>query len=293
MTRIRNFFYFFLGTIILFLNKIRYFLLSYRRPRAFPASDYNQAITYDLAVVSHWRDLIRRYDQNLKFSAADILELGPGADLGQGIALISFGANSYTAFDKFPLAKIKDHHFYQRLISSFAQSKQSALQSAWQRSASATRKPIKYLVDPQFNLAKLHSKSFDFILSNAAFEHFDRVSSIIKSSFDLLKPGGIFCAVIDLQTHTRFLRQRDPLNIYRFSRLFWRLAHFNGIPNRLRPYQYQAFLQAAGFSDIRLIATKVLPDEIVRTTRPFLAGVFKADSTIGWLEFAVIAKRPN
>ena len=56
---------------------------------------------------------------------------------------------------------------------------------------------------------------------------------------------------IDLETHSRWIRDKDPANIYRYPRWLYRLFHFPGQPNRLRPADYrQAFINA-GWKNVR------------------------------------------
>ena len=111
---------------------------------------------------------------------------------------------------------------------------------------------VRYEVVPDFEFArKLGEGQIDVVLSNAAFEHFDDVPGVARQLAAVVKPGGKLSAHIDLKTHSRWIRDKDPANIYRYPRWLYRLFHFPGQPNRLRPADYrQAFIDA-GWKNVR------------------------------------------
>jgi hypothetical protein len=59
-------------------------------------------------------------------------------------------------------------------------------------------------------------------------------------------------AEIDLKTHSRWIRDHDPNNIYRYSNAIYRALWFRGIPNRVRPYEYRAIFEAHGWTNVRI-----------------------------------------
>jgi hypothetical protein len=61
-------------------------------------------------------------------------------------------------------------------------------------------------------------------------------------------------AEIDLKTHSRWIRDHDPNNIYRYPDGLYDLFWFRGIPNRVRPHQYEAAFARHGWRDIQVHA---------------------------------------
>ena len=59
----------------------------------------------------------------------------------------------------------------------------------------------------------LKKDSIDFVFSQAAFEHFENIYQTFEQISVITKPGAIMIAVVDLKTHSRWIRDRDPNNI--------------------------------------------------------------------------------
>ncbi len=81
--------------------------------------------------------------------------------------------------------------------------------------------------------------SVDLIFSHAAFEHFDDIDATFQKMSDIARPGCKLVSMIDLKTHTRWISDKDPLNIYRYGDLISSLLKFRGTPNRVRPHEYR------------------------------------------------------
>jgi len=89
---IKNFFYFCIGIVFMILNKIRHEIMGYRTPRPFSIMEFERCVDYDFKVVDNW--FAKMGDlAGLSFSIAgkNVLELGPGADLGTGVILLARG----------------------------------------------------------------------------------------------------------------------------------------------------------------------------------------------------------
>ena len=83
----------------------------------------------------------------------------------------------------------------------------------------------------------------------------DDVETMISQLSSAVKPGGVLVVQVDLTTHTRWIKDLDPLNIYRYSEFIYNLLKFKGSPNRIRPYQYKNLLEKYGWKNV-----KILPD---------------------------------
>jgi SAM-dependent methyltransferase len=110
-----------------------------------------------------------------------------------------------------------------------------------------------------FNIELAFEKeSVDVVFSQAAFEHFDDVSNTVQQLSAVTRSGGVAVIQIDLKTHTRLIRAKDPLNIYRYSPSMYRLFNFRGMPNRVRPFQYKEFFEQNGWVDFHIFALSTL-----------------------------------
>lgn len=290
---LRQWFFWWIGFGVIFLNKLRYTLTGYHRPREFFTSDARRRVKYDHNVVERWETaLVDRGFGAQPFAGKRILELGPGADLGVGLILIAKGAAQYTAFDKNPLADRASKELHDAIIDSINDAGARTLAKdalmAYELKQPAV---LKFKQDDAFSFRWIPDQSFDLVVSNSAFEHFDRVPEVLEHVSRILTPGGALVAQIDLQTKTRLLRSLDPLNIYRYSRLLYRLARFSGIPNRFRPNMYQKILGDLGFTLIETIPLELLDEKKVRRDRPHMARKFRKDPLLGVMSFIVIAKK--
>src|SRR5690606_23930769 len=66
---------------------------------------------------------------------------------------------------------------------------------------------------------------------------------------------------IDLKTHSRWIREKDPNNIYRYPDFIYNAFWFRGIPNRVRPFQYKEAFERHGWSNVSIFPVQKLDDE--------------------------------
>jgi trans-aconitate methyltransferase len=132
----------------------------------------------------------------------------------------------------------------------------------------------------------------DLVFSQAAFEHFDDIDQTFAQLSETVKSGAVLIAEIDLNTHTRWLRDVDPLNIYRYSDTIYGLLKFRGSPNRLRPNQYKATLEQYGWEDVRIFPLTKVNDNYLSNIKGKLNPRFhKLESQIGFLSVMLCAKK--
>jgi SAM-dependent methyltransferase len=262
--RAPNRFFYVAGLGFMALAKAKYLLHGYSTPK--PFDDVQRCIDYDLKIA-------RNYMRHAEVRDKHVLELGPGADLGVGLYLLANGAKSYTAVDRNNLAGGPDaSSFYERFISSAGAQGGPALYDEVKSALSGEPGRLRYLVrkDFQFSTA-IPAKSIDLVLSNAAFEHFDDVKDVIAQISQVIRPGGKIVATIDLQTHSRWIREKDPNNIYRYSDSVYRAFYFPGQPNRVRPRLYREYFAANGWGDIETIPSATF-DSAAFAVHPQFAG---------------------
>jgi SAM-dependent methyltransferase len=297
--RVRNRLYRTIGASILALNRARYGLRGYRDPRPFPATEVNRAIDYDLAVIAAWHRFLGRW-LGTEFSVAGlrVLELGPGADLGVGTALLALGAASYTAIDVNRLAEATTPEFHERLLARMEETRPGASPGTAgalaevRLAARGESVRLRYLCRPSFDLSVLGAGSIDLVVSHAAVEHFDDPGTTFQQLAVVARAGGLLVAQVDLMTHTRWIREHDPLNLYRFGDTFYRLVRFRGAPNRVRPTAYEQMLRDAGWPEADAIPDLVLPPEYVAQVRDSLAPRFRnPENRMEWLSVYLCARR--
>ena len=150
--------------------------------------------------------------------------------------------------------------------------------------------PLAYRCLPSFDLSILPEKSIDLLFSHSTLEHLDCVRQSLEQLTRVAAPGCILVAQIDLQTHTRWIRDVDPLNIYRYQPGLYKALSFSGSPNRLRPPDYAVILESTGWTNPHLYPRRVLDTEYVRQVEDSLAPGFRGEG-LGWLTLVVCATR--
>jgi len=287
------------GAAILIANKIRHAVGGYRTPRPFGASQIARAVKYDFDVIDGWMECLQRYSGGkVDLSGRRVLELGPGADLGAGLILLAGGAAKYTAVDAHNLAAAASGEFYEKLFEELAargniETDIDTLRRELTLAQGGAGERLRYHCSRDFDLSVVADDSIDIIVSQAAFEHFDDVRRTIEQMSKLACPPAVLVCEIDLATHTRWIRDRDPLNIYRFSDTFYNLLKFRGSPNRVRPPACREMLADAGWGNIELFPLAVLDDSYLAKVQPSLARQFADEaSEMGYLSVALCAEKP-
>lgn len=262
--------YYFLGLLFLALAKAQHMLRGYCSPK--PITDIEGCVQYAIKIAARSESIVKKAGGSVV--GKRILELGPGSDLGVGLLLIQAGAAFYCGIDRNPLAINAPRNFYDRLceLTGVADT--------------LSTNQFRYIVDSDFNLTKASRHGpYDLIMSNAAFEHFDNVPKVMRDVAKCAASDALFVSEIDLQTHSRWIRECDPNNIYRYPDWLYRLFYFPGQPNRLRPPDYIHALAQAGWTDINTI-----PSNRFNSTGRTVNWKF-ADPFLDWLSFTVTAHR--
>jgi len=279
--RVANRLWYLAGLAAMLASKLRSALLSYSRPRPFPAGDCQAAADYDMVVFENWSRYLHDYlGRSYDWAGKTVLELGPGPDLGTGVLALAAGAERYMAFDKFPLAKRAEPAMYEQLLGGLAlpDDHKARLLEEVRKALAGRGDCLRYVLRGDFDLSAAGISPVDLVVSQAAFEHFDDPQRTIAQLSSLARPGAVFLAVVDFQTHTRWLRNRDPLNIYRYSPRLYRLLRYPGCPNRARPDDYAATLARSGWTDIRITPLLQLDPSYLSAVTRCLASAFRRDA---------------
>ena len=91
----RNRLYHLIGLGMLAMNSWRHRIQGYKTPRPWFSQDASRILEYDRAVYTNWR---RHLDDYLQFDfdleGRNVVELGPGTDLGTGLLWLADGAGA-------------------------------------------------------------------------------------------------------------------------------------------------------------------------------------------------------
>jgi SAM-dependent methyltransferase len=257
----RDAFYFAAGVGFLALAKCKHTLQGYTSPKPFDMTDIERCIDYDKRVVDEWLAALAGYGGRPDLlTGKNVLELGPGSDLGVGLLLLARGAAKYNACDVNNLVARTPPDFYEALFARLesrtnglsAVQGVGALRAELNNQQAGTPSRLNYVVRPDFDLvAAAGAGTVDLVFSQAAFEHFDDIDAVVRQLTRVCKPGALIVAEIDLKTHSRWIRDHDPNNIYRYPDTLYNLFHFRGIPNRVRPHQYEESFARHGWRNIQ------------------------------------------
>jgi SAM-dependent methyltransferase len=247
------------GIGFLTLAKAKQTLYEYSSPKPFPLSETARCVAYDIQVVDEWLRYLRAYSgaESDDLRGKDVLELGPGSDLGVGLYLLAKGAAAYHACDINDLSQRAPSSFYASLIDRIgvvdASVDKESLKSQIEKARNGSASRLHCVVRKDFDLVSAFGpNTMDLVFSQAAFEHFDDVARTVQQLSAVCKPGAVIVAEIDLKTHSRWIRDKDPNNIYRYSNGLYGAFRFRGMPNRMRPYQYRELFERHGWSDVAI-----------------------------------------
>lgn len=291
-----HWFYFVSGLIFLALAKTKNRLRGYVTPKPFNVTETERSIAYDLRIVDQWLARLQQATGSSNIEGKHILELGLGSDLGIGLYLLAKGAASYSACDVHPLVYNTPDYFYDQLLQAIhirvPSANMDSLRQAWLDWKNGQPSKLRYVVRKDFDFCTAFGESsMDLVFSQAAFEHFDDIPAVANQLFRICKSGARIVAEIDLKAHSRWIRDHDPNNIYRYPNWLYRWFYFPGIPNRLRPLHYRAAFEQAGWNSIEIAPINYRPAHAQAA-----AGMHRAftapENQMHWLSVALTAQKP-
>ncbi|AZO80993.1 MULTISPECIES: methyltransferase domain-containing protein [unclassified Bosea (in: a-proteobacteria)] len=266
-------------------------LHGYTTPNRVEKSDSEGKVAYLLDIFASLR---RFLPPQFDLRGRDVLELSPGASRGIGVLFLALGARSYHAIDAFDLAGGEDPAFYDRLLDRFPEGRKADRERARTIARTPGAREFDYAVGRDFDILRLaEGRSFDLIVSCAAFEHYDDPAATIAGLTQVARPGCESVHIIDLQTHSRWIRERDPNNIYRYPEPIYRLFSFPGQPNRQRPADYVRSFSAKGWSDVRFVPSLTIDPALRETSLRGLAAPFAGRDDMSILDGALTARYPG
>jgi SAM-dependent methyltransferase len=276
----------------MFLAWLKFILSGYSTPTPFSATNEEQSAKHAKEIVSDWLIFLKDYAGESFWKEADVVELGPGPNLATGALLLAEGARSYRAVDVFPLVAEASPDFYARVLSASEPARRQEIINAIVNHDDSL---IAYSVVPEFKVDDaVGSRKFDLLVSCAAFEHFDDILDTIARTTRVAKPNAVFCAAIDFQTHSRWIRDKDPNNIYRYSDWLYDLLKFPSKPNRKRPDDFVRALRAAGWENVQFKPQDRTTTSYQQATKNWLNRKFRSpDSAMDVLNGTMLATFPG
>ena len=233
----------------------------------------------------------------LSVNGANVLEVGPGPILANGIHFIAEGAASYTALDRFDLLR-RDHevkHAYREMIGRLPREQQERCRGLI--TEGDDRKLFNDRIQSVIGKVeeadrKLGTGRWDFLVSFDVLEHVDDLEATFRNFRKLLKPGGIMVHRVDVGAHN-VAPDVHRLAHLAFSDRAWRaIASKRAICNRFRPSEFRVAAETAGFETLSFEATTRLTPEEVTGIRPRLSSKFARCSLedLAILDFVWIAR---
>jgi SAM-dependent methyltransferase len=256
------------GLVMGAANSVRHRHRGYLTPRPFAASDVDRTIRHALEVV----DRLEAHG-GIEWAGRRVLEVGPGSDLSTGAVILARGAASYRAVDLFDNRGQADPALYREL--------------GLRLGAPVDVDRLGFTLASFPGLPEVEG-AHDLVVSNATLEHVEDVAGLFASLRRLSAPGARMVHHIDGQTHMRWIKDVDPLNILRYSdRTYASLLDFPGAPNRLRAEDYVEAARATGWGD-----ATIAPD--VRADAGYLQHArlsrrFRRSPTLELLTFTLVA----
>ncbi len=208
-----------------------------------------------------------------------VLELGPGHTIAPGLLLYAHGAAGYVGADFFPIAG-KNARIYRRVRRHLAERPLLAPHPDLAKARAEALRRFDEAVDlsgedARFDGSKVEwrhpvdaarlpfeDRSFDIVISNAAFEHFLEPEAAAREAMRVLAPGGVGIHQIDLRDHRDFSR---PLDFLRYEEEEWRRLNADMVcyTNRLRQKDFERAFAAAGTVELARVdqSAKVVPEE--------------------------------
>ncbi len=270
-------------------------LTGYSTPNTVSPDDLGGRVEYVHDIFDSW---MRFLPEDFDLHGKDVLELCPGSSRGAGAIFLANGARSYHAVDIFPLAARETADFHELVLDCLPDG--DARSEDVERARAIVRTPgggdlFTYATGADFDVVRLAGgRTFDLIVSCAAFEHYDDIDTTIAQTTEVARPGCQSAHIVDFQTHSRWIREHDPNNIYRYPERLYRLFSFPGQPNRRRPKDYAHAFRANGWGDVHVAPSRSVAPELVGPSTSGLAAPFDApDMDMTMLDGVVLARRPN
>ncbi len=201
-------------------------------------------------------EALQRVSPELDVTSTRFFEFGAGWDLIVPLAFATLGVRDQTLVDIRPNARLE--------LVNDAIARIGPLLGRTGRSTSRDLDPapiasfdelrerfgIRYVAPLDAAATGFSDDTFDVMTSTLALEHIPApdIEAILREAVRILRPGGLFSAIIDMQDHYSFMdRNVSVYNYLRYGDRTWGLVNSKlHYQNRLRNSDYLALARASG-----------------------------------------------
>ncbi len=147
---------------------------------------------------------------------------------------------------------------------------------------------INYIAPMDASKTNFPDEHLDLIVTNATFEHIplNSIKDILKESYRILKPGGVFSNIIDYKDHWAYTDSRlSYYNYLKYSPKKWKFLNPSlNYQNRLRHKDYIELFESAGFKLKYILPRYPTEEEKNALSNLKIDDYFKSKYTIEELE---------
>jgi SAM-dependent methyltransferase len=235
----------------------------------------------------------------LSFGSTNILEVGPGPILANGVRSIAEGATSYTALDRFDLLRrdIAVRRAYKELIDRLPDEQRQRCLGLITEGSEARMfdDRIQSIVGKiEDSTEKLANGKWDFVVSFDVLEHVDDLTATLRSIRRLLKPGGVMVHRVDVTIHNATPDTHRLAHLGLSDQLWRMISSRRAVCNRFRPSEFLLAANNLGFETLCYQPTTMLTQEEIARIRPKLWKKYASCSfeDLAVLDFVWIARAP-
>ncbi|MFZ2089337.1 MAG: methyltransferase domain-containing protein [Desulfobaccales bacterium] len=242
-------------------RELRYYFEAYQtdpvnlQPLDASPAALERDVDYAMGTAAIWIDFLPGNEGFLK--GKKVLEIGPGVNFGNILALSCHGAEVLVA-DRFLSPWDPEYHpkFYallkERVKERWPLSDLTLLDTILSRGG-YPRDSIAIYTSSLEELSGVPDQSVDLIISNAVFEHLYDIESAFANLARITRPGGLGLHQVDFRDHRDTEKPLEYLLLSDrdFSRVF--KERHGECGNRFRPREMQKIFERVGFEVIRFM----------------------------------------
>jgi SAM-dependent methyltransferase len=235
--------------------------------------EVNGSALYNFGIYNFYSALWREHGKGAR--EPSILEIGPGANLGQGMLFVATGARKYTGLDLYKDPELQNRYSYLAAYELLALAKPGKIRLKAAEIFTVKGEEVvfnpgrmQYLSPRQSYDIGLPDGSIDYVYSHSVFEHISDPDRTNVAIFKVLRKGGVSAHHFDMRDHSDFSR---PLEFLKVDEPAWkaRFTEANAYlyTNRRRLSDFVRSIEAAGFKLVRVERKERVPmsEEIRRT----------------------------
>jgi hypothetical protein len=224
------------------------------------AADYARRVVADYITYGAGADIER-------LKGKDVLEIGPGDNLGVALLLLAKGARTVTCIDGFVPSFDAQHnsHIYGAIYNGLSAEERErvrdvvTVQSDGTATVGGDRLISRYEVPMDANTSPLEAQSYDIVISRAVLEHLGDLEAGWKNMVTCLRRNGEMWHKVDFRCHNLF-GQIHPLYFLTISDGLWNvISRPDPTLNRLRLPTYRQFA-ARDFKESHCYLTHIIAE---------------------------------